>query len=254
MVLVDRDGMTPEEEKETDTYTYDRDAAIEYAEEWSNSMQGIHPALETVLGKMGIGRNGEYYSYSTNCANFVSQCMYAGGINQNSSWYSNKKRVEWISGSGNHSATYYEYDVAPAWRLAQDQFDYFSDTKNGYANGDYIIITSVDEIEEKVNEYNIQKGDLMYFIDQKGNVEHATIISNIIDGQILYSGNTTRRYDYPLADALQTGNYGGVYIVRIKDELDCEGGNCIEYKKRWKGDNFCSYNGLYILYICFISN
>lgn len=112
--------------------------------------------------------------------------------------------------------------------MAQKQFDYFSDTENGYANGNYITITSVDEIEEKVYEYNIQKGDLLYFNDQQGNVEHATIISNIVDGQILYSGNTTRRYDYPLADALQTGNYGGVYIVRIKDELDCEGGNCIE--------------------------
>lgn len=59
------------------------------------------------------------------------------------------------------------------------------------------------------------------------NVEHASIISSIKEGQISYSGNTTRRYNNPSADALKSGKYGGVYIVRIKDELDCEGGNCI---------------------------
>lgn len=68
----------------------------------------------------------------------------------------------------------------------------------------------------------------MYFIDEEENIEHATIISSIIDGQILYSGNTARRYDYPLADALETGKYGGVFLVRIKDELAYEGDDCIE--------------------------
>lgn len=49
-----------------DTYTYDRDAAIEYAEKWSNSMTGWPSWIEAVLGKIGIGRNKDYYSYKTN--------------------------------------------------------------------------------------------------------------------------------------------------------------------------------------------
>ena len=44
----------------------------------------------------------------------------------------------------------------------------------------------------------------------------------------LYSGDTARRYDYPLADASETGKYGSVSIVRIKDELAYEGDDCIE--------------------------
>lgn len=85
----------------------------------------------------------------------------------------------------------------------------------------------MDEIAEKVNDYNIQKGDLMYFIDEQGNVHHATIISSVINGKIRYSANTTRRYDYSLERALNQGEYG-VYIIRINDELNYDGGNCIE--------------------------
>ena len=217
--LVDLNGKEPEQKTTPEVYTYNREDAIEYAKEWSNSMQGIHPALEAILGKAGIGRNKDYYSYSTNCANFVSQCLYAGGIKENEFWYSKEKK----KGEA--------WDIAEAWRLAKNQHDYFADPENGFINGEVITITPEDDVETILNDQNIQKGDLMYFLDKEGNVEHATIISRIDEGEILFSGNTKRRYDYPLKEALESDSYMGVFIIRIKDELEDRGGKSIGEEK-----------------------
>lgn len=79
-------------------------------------------------------------------------------------------------------------------------------------------------MEQKLEAYVIQKGDLMYFYDEDGEVHHATIISNIDGRGILYSGNTSVRYDYPLSEAFKNGE-NGVYIVRIKDDIERCGDN-----------------------------
>lgn len=44
-------------------------------------------------------------------------------------------------------------DIAPTWRLAQEQYNYFSNEENGYINGDVIKITSADEIAEAIDIY-----------------------------------------------------------------------------------------------------
>ena len=56
------------------------------------------------------------------------------------------------------STSYDTYDVSEPWRLAQKQYDYFSNVSNGYINGDTIKITSVVEMEGAVEKFNIQKG------------------------------------------------------------------------------------------------
>ncbi len=57
---------------------YNREAAINYAETWYE-------------GGYSGGRNPEYYSYKTDCANFVSQCLAAGNIRMNNSWHSYRR-------------------------------------------------------------------------------------------------------------------------------------------------------------------
>lgn len=126
------------------------------------------------------------------------------------------------------STSYDTYDVSEPWRLAQKQYDYFSNVSNGYINGDTIKITSVVEMEGAVEKFNIQKGDLMYFINEAGEVHHATIISKVEAGNIYYSGNTKRRYNYQLMDSFEDGAEG-VYVIQIKDELlrkEVVGGDC----------------------------
>lgn len=64
------------------------------------------------------------------------------------------------------------------------------------------------------NPYEINKGDLMYFVENN-EVHHATIISSVGDGEIRFSGNTRRRFDYKLSDVFGDNEY--VYIIRLKD-------------------------------------
>ena len=50
------------------TKTYNRDAAILYAQKWANSFNPQYPNFE----KIGVE--------NSDCANFVSQCLFAGGL------------------------------------------------------------------------------------------------------------------------------------------------------------------------------
>ena len=62
-------------------YSYNADKAIEYADKWATS------------------RNPEYKQYpGVDCCNFVSQCLYAGGMPKNGSWY--PASYAWINCSG----------------------------------------------------------------------------------------------------------------------------------------------------------
>lgn len=62
-------------------YNYNPDKAIAYADKWATS------------------RNPEYRQYpGVDCCNFVSQCLYAGGMPKNSEWY--PASYAWINCSG----------------------------------------------------------------------------------------------------------------------------------------------------------
>ena len=62
-------------------YSYNADNAIAYADKWATS------------------RNPEYKQYpGVDCCNFVSQCLYAGGMPKNSAWY--PASYAWINCSG----------------------------------------------------------------------------------------------------------------------------------------------------------
>ena len=62
-------------------YSYNADNAIAYADKWATS------------------RNPEYKQYpGVDCCNFVSQCLYAGGMPKNSTWY--PASYDWINCSG----------------------------------------------------------------------------------------------------------------------------------------------------------
>ena len=58
----------------------DRDAIREYIDEYANAWYAWHAYIG--------GRNKDFYSYRTDCANFTSQCMFAGGIKMNDEWHS----------------------------------------------------------------------------------------------------------------------------------------------------------------------
>ena len=215
--FVDPFGLSADERT---TIKYDRDAAIAYAKKWS----GKDSVFNRWFNYIANMRNTEYYSYSANCANFVSQCLFNGGIPMNEEWHSYKefnleKHLRDIRSiiSSNY---WYDWDITEAWRLAQQQYDYFSDKDNGFINGEVIRISNVDEISNVIKENDIKIGDLLYWSSDSGeSVHHATMISRINNDDILFTGNTSSQFDASLKEKLQNET---VLIVRINDVIEGE--------------------------------
>ena len=163
-------------------------------------------------------RNFDYYSYTQDCANFVSQSLFAGGIQMTDDWHSYRDPafLGSIFGTFNNNNRY-NWDVSPAWRQVQDQYDYFSNPSNNYINGEVISLSRLDDFVEAVSKHNIREGDLMYFVEG-GKLAHSSIItmvsSDVMDDGIYYSAHTNPRIDYPLYGII--GNQT-VNIIRMKD-------------------------------------
>ncbi len=181
--------------------------------------------------------NSNYPMFKSNCANFVSQTLVAGGIEPvKGEWYITTALNENLLGGltlkvgafvhrllGNnihYNNTVKNHDVllSDTWNDAKAQYDYFSNPDNGYINGEVIHIKTQEELVRAAKEGNIQTGDLLYW-DRKGKgVTHASIISKVAGDEILFAGNTRARFDYSVKNAL--GDYkGGIYIIKIKDEF-----------------------------------
>ncbi|MDQ0257020.1 hypothetical protein J2S74_004465 [Evansella vedderi] len=141
----DGDGSVPEErlrqtfhespQRSNRGYTYDRLAVVQYAERWWNEF------------------NPEYRKFENDCTNYVSQCMYAGGLSMNGHpdrsngwWYRNN---QWS----------YSWTVAHALRW------YLSGTKHGV------------RVKEVSSADQLLRGDVIcYDFTGDGNWQHTTIV------------------------------------------------------------------------------
>ena len=67
------------------SYSYNASAAVSYSNTWcGNSSAGSSSSMNPA------NYNPSYYYYpGADCCNFVSQCLYAGGLSMDGSWYAN---------------------------------------------------------------------------------------------------------------------------------------------------------------------
>ncbi len=102
--MVDKDGNSPSDCEETETYTYDRDAVRAYAEQYAAPRQGESSTDEYIYSLLLPGfRNSDYVNLgTTNCANFVSQCLVAGGVGYTEDWYHRKRELKYFDASGEY--------------------------------------------------------------------------------------------------------------------------------------------------------
>ena len=220
-------------EKGKEKRTYDRDAAVAYASIWAgntNTVVSSNSTLNYIWDYIvnAKERNPDYYNYGSNCANFVSQSLVAGGLKMTEEWHQErefnltKHLLDIKSALPVVGRNYwYDWDSTSAWSEANAQYEYFSkqyghiEIKNKYS-----LTNNEQIIEEVLQNNNVQKGDLLYFqeYDDDGNavVTHATIISSVHSHDILYAGNTVSRYEYSLTSSLSSPDYIGVYIVTIQ--------------------------------------
>ena len=168
------------------------------------------------LHKWYLWRNKKYYFYARgDCANFISQCLFAGGIPMDNTWYSRRYKKDytfsytftWMRNNEN-----YIWDVGASWRLAHAHFLYFSNPSNKYTYGT-IMINSANKIAEYAKRYNLRRGDIVYFAKKQGDeIYHVAMITSIKNNDILYGGHTNPCFDRSLAK-----NMKGccIYIVRV---------------------------------------
>lgn len=186
---------------------YDRNAAYDYSQKYYENYNDDYPSME----------HGD-------CENFVSQCLYAGGLEMNSYWYMREHHFyDRFGDLFSNKAQNWSYEWSLNWTIANDQCNYFKDT---YAINVYKIERE-DSISEFVKSHpNIQVGDLLYFhnADETKDVNHATIISVVTESEIKYAGHTGSRDQYPLSDAIKHKedgeySYDYVYIIQMSDAV-----------------------------------
>lgn len=176
-------------------------------------------AVKEYLQKYAKNPNSLYIKYSSDCANFVSQCIAAGGIPQTSAWYYDERILK-----GDETVTKSEMDVGEPWRKAHAQYEYFASPENGYIRGDVVIISSAEEIPEvlkqcEAEENPILPGDLMYFTPkgQGGNgTRHAAIVSEVSSDKIRYAAHSQKRCNEILS--ARQFKYDDICIIRMRDQ------------------------------------
>ena len=120
---------------------YARQKAIEYAYKWWNS------------------RNPNFYNFDSlggDCTNFVSQCLYAGGIDMNfntNGWY--------YSSLNNR---------APAWTGVEQFFEFATNNKS-----------NIGVIAKEVIIDQIEIGDVIQLWQSKNRFSHSLFVTKIAD-------------------------------------------------------------------------
>ena len=211
----DDDGLLDSEDPNVNRpnvyYRYNRQASVDYALKW------------------GEGRNPEYREYITDCANFVSQCIFNGELVMNQYWYCYYNGIEsmgdfllsfdWVKFGVTQNDKYIEeWNIAPAWRLAKNQYEYFS--RPQYCENEYIV-ESADDIEELVKNGLVEPGDLAYCSDKhhRKNPYHATFISYVEDNNIFYAAHTDDYVKRDMKKALEDNSDKNMTftIIHMKD-------------------------------------
>jgi hypothetical protein len=196
----DGDGRTDLNDKNPLIYyplvNYNRDAAIAYAEQWYDvsGFADIPIVGADIVRNFSDSVNNYFYYYSSDCANFVSQCLHAGGYKM----YGHGRDDGWHSYHIDENSTADKaYEVSESWSVANTQYEYF--IKSDYAieviQIDNKIAFDSTNLKNKISEYGIQLGDMiMMDLEGDGYINHATIINDVTD-TLLYAAHTSDQWN-----------------------------------------------------------
>ena len=180
------------------TGQYDYNQAVKYLKKWY------------------YRRNTEYYYYYRgDCANFISQCLFAGGIPMDNQWHSYRYNNITFKNFYRYllfTNSKYDWDVGASWRLADLHFKYFSDPANRNTYGT-IMINSPNKVWRYACQFDLRKGDIIYFAKrQGGDIYHVAMITDIKNQDIYYGAHTTNCYNRSLKKNMKNDC---IYIVRV---------------------------------------
>jgi len=218
---------------------YDRNKAAAYAIEWGKKRNSAYEDFNSPTWTIPSFIKGLVrftIRTSSDCGNFVSQALFAGGVEMNENWYF--KYVYRYSMGGDIASdpseplasnpTYKVSEWTASWAAVSNQYQYFSDPKNGYSNSK-VYISDVEDIKEAVKSGSVRVGDLVYWFEVgKELPHHAAIVSAVGSSEIYYAAHSNDHIRNELSKAL------GSEYVRILNMNDLIP----------KGANFVNMNDL----------
>ena len=179
-------------------FIYGRKSAHSYAMKWWNDF------------------NPMFFHYkNTDCANFVSQCLFAGGIVMTHAWYSYRYNTWLSSFTLIPNNQRYRWDVSKAWQFANEHYKYFKRQSFVKCN---VVIRNKSVIRSilKNRKNDIKLSDPIYFDkNSDGRPDHVGIISKITDKEIYYAGHTNPQREKKISSYFDGHKKGRVYILHI---------------------------------------
>lgn len=209
---------------------YDREAVCRYA-----AAAAEDPA-EEIFRYFDPGKGDS----ATDCANFVSQCLWAGGWKMTDEWYMKKysssvpkpkrmfeklktfvrarisENTELIDENELYS-TDMEYVWTNLWSCAGIQSEYGMER---FFSGRFEV-PEYSDLAETVLKNDIKPGDIVY--QSIDNIHHVLIITGVSsDGEISFSSHNPLKYDQKIDEKTWRtfGFSGGAVIFKVRDELD----------------------------------
>lgn len=149
---------------------YNRYNSVEYAKTYWNNYNSEYFDYANAPERIALA--GQLHG--SDCANFVSQCLHAGGINETNYWY-----FKWddhnfgVPGASEIKVP----DASISWINVQKQMEYF--IENGYVS-EVILFNSLEDLNSKALSYGIQSGDVAYLVyKQNTNIETGRIPTDV---------------------------------------------------------------------------
>lgn len=182
---------------------YDVESAVEYAR------------------KYVYERNSEYPVYEQNCANFVSQCLIAGGIEmQGDNTVSAKKRWNNTDDEDNwycfselvEEHGHRHYSSTLTFVNTNELIRYFTEQRG------YSLTLYENNYNGKMDYYNaVSCGDIYVLYNAEGTIDHIGLITGIGDMNVYYCANTSDKRDYSAFNISEI-SYPQIGILHMSDK------------------------------------
>lgn len=159
------------------SYSYNAGAAVSYSNTWcGNSSAGSSSSMNP------SNYNPSYYYYpSADCCNFVSQCLYAGGLSMDGSWYANTNSSQTVTADPTGAKS------GEAWRYVPTFKTYWSNKGH--------TVTRITDASQAV------AGNPIFYLASDGYSSNhiMLIVGKNAAGQVLINGHNNDAYRYPLS-------------------------------------------------------
>lgn len=169
---------------------YDITAARSYASTYWSDYNSAYP---------------DWSSYGGDCANFVSQCLYAGGKTMVGSAGSSNatNQSNWFS----YGTTASTSNVSSTWRGALAFGNYWSNKALAYQEFTF------DELEEAVA--FAYRGDAIVFYNDSGTTGHVAFVYNYTTSDLVLAAHTTDTITSKLSDYESSFSYFRIFSMKF---------------------------------------